>query len=493
MSQDLLFSYINNSLEILSDLDDAAETGRDALIEAGMAQSSRELSVIQSFGKAMKNIGMGVLSANSQISDQNAEFFVKTYMLAQGFHEIDDGFAEDEDTISSLLEKTKQLARVTRERVRVEQLKDPGYRELHVPDALLDLSAYDYLYGTAHSITFSHILIGFARLCADHDERVTEEEAVHLRELSERLQSAQSAIDDIFSIIHKDKATISDLTKNEGILDAAKSTIAIDQINELIGIPEVKREIANVINSAEINRIRISKGLPETASIGHFVFHGKPGTGKTTVARLLASALHSIGVLEKGHLVEVDRSGLVAGYVGQTAEKAKSVAESAIGGILFIDEAYTLAKGENDFGQEAIDTILKFMEDNRGKMAVVVAGYTANMSDFINSNPGLKSRFNKFIAFSDYTPSELVMIFDRLCDQSKMQLTSAARNKVLDIFSQLYESRDEGFANARLARNLFQDAIGNQANRLVSMGNITDDDLQTLVESDIQFNSHGLL
>jgi len=186
-------------------------------------------------------------------------------------------------------------------------------------------------------------------------------------------------------------------------------------------------------------------------------------------------------------MIETDRSGLVAGYVGQTALKVKEVTDKALGGILFIDEAYALSSNKEgwDYGQEAIDTLLKLMEDNRDDLIVVVAGYTEKMDDFLSSNPGLSSRFNKYLSFDDYTPSQLVSIFESICAKASFQLSPAAKEKLETLFTVLYESRDETFGNGRLARNLFERTINNQASRIVSIANINEQVLSTIEADDI--------
>ena len=220
----------------------------------------------------------------------------------------------------------------------------------------------------------------------------------------------------------------------------------------------------------------------------HLVFSGNPGTGKTTVARLISKIYYKIGVLSKGLFVEVDRSGLVGGYVGQTAIKVKEVVDSAIGGVLFIDEAYSLTsnKDNNDYGKEAIDTLLKLMEDNRDDLIVIVAGYTDLMEEFLESNPGLKSRFNKYIYFEDYNPKELFEIYQKMCNDSQFTIDDEAKSFVKDFFRNRYENRNENFANARDVRNFFEKTITNQANRLAKDSNISDKELFEIVLEDVQ-------
>ena len=262
----------------------------------------------------------------------------------------------------------------------------------------------------------------------------------------------------------------------------------LEELDALCGLDHVKKEVHSLINLVKIRKLREENGLPVPPMSLHMVFMGNPGTGKTTVARLLSGLYRAIGVLSKGQLVEVDRSGLVAGFVGQTALKTSEVIQKAIGGILFIDEAYALASGEvgNDFGREAIEVLLKGMEDHRRDLVVIVAGYTELMGRFISSNPGLESRFNKYLYFEDYTAEQMLNILGSLCQKHSYTLSEEAKEKATRLLVALYEDRNENFGNARDVRNLFEKAIEAQANRLSALPSPTKEDLMTLLPEDFE-------
>ena len=256
------------------------------------------------------------------------------------------------------------------------------------------------------------------------------------------------------------------------------------ELDSYVGMDAIKTEVRSLINMVQVYNLRREHALPTTDMSLHMVFSGNPGTGKTTVARIMSRIYHSLDILSKGQLVEVDRSGLVAGYVGQTALKTQKVIEKAMGGVLFIDEAYALnGKSENDFGQEAIDTILKAMEDHRDDLVVIVAGYTELMDRFIHSNPGLESRFNRFLMFEDYTPEQMVAIFKMQCKKGCYVLAQGTEELVRDFIAE--ESADDSFGNARGVRNLFEHILVAQNNRLAKMENVTRDDLMQILPDDV--------
>lgn len=271
----------------------------------------------------------------------------------------------------------------------------------------------------------------------------------------------------------------------EEALPPEKIEDLLAELDSYVGLAMIKEEVHNLINMVTVYKMRQEHGLPTTDMSLHMVFSGNPGTGKTMVARLMARIYHSLGILSKGQLVEVDRSGLVAGYVGQTAIKTKKVIDKAMGGVLFIDEAYALNSGsESDFGQEAIDTLLKAMEDHRDDLVVIVAGYTDLMDRFIHSNPGLESRFNRFLLFEDYKPDELMDIFRMRCKKGCYEVTPDAEPLIRDYINE--ENGDpETFGNGRGVRNIFENILVAQNNRLAKTENITREDLMKLTAEDV--------
>lgn len=373
-----------------------------------------------------------------------------------------------------------------------------------------NLTETDARRGTANSRIFVRMLTNILLYLAAVDDEVTMAEAEYITECSDKL----AAICDGANVA-KSKAPINaadyvtsgepPFTALSGVSAAAGETKTEEktaaqptpeperpsleelmaELEGLVGLSTVKREVKSLMNLIKVRRLREENGLPNSAMSLHMVFLGNPGTGKTTVARLMAGLYAAIGALSKGQLVEVDRSGLVAGYVGQTALKTQEVIQSALGGVLFIDEAYSLAAGgENDFGREATETLLKAMEDHRDDLVVIVAGYDAPMEKFINSNPGLQSRFNKYMYFPDYNGEELMAMFRMRCEKNGYRFTEDAEKYAEEFFADMYENRDDNFGNGRDVRNRFEDIISRQANRLAAMDAPTRDDLMTITKED---------
>ena len=319
-----------------------------------------------------------------------------------------------------------------------------------------------------------------------HIDGLTDEDIEYYKELSK--ERPDVAVDMLLSG-GEDKISKEDIPdemlpeENEESLDDV-----LEELNQLVGLEVVKKEVNSLVNLIQIRKIRQSRGMKQPPMSLHLVFSGNPGTGKTTVARLLSKIYAKLGILSKGHLVETDRSGLVGAYLGQTAIKTQEVIQSAMGGILFIDEAYTLAPKNNDdsYGQEAIDTILKAMEDHRDDLIVIVAGYPKLMENFIHSNPGLESRFNKYLFFEDYNPEELYGIFISMCENSSLKLDPKADDYLKGLCEDIYNTRGDNFANARQIRNIFENVLTAQANRLSNDEDITDDELMTILLEDFE-------
>lgn len=280
------------------------------------------------------------------------------------------------------------------------------------------------------------------------------------------------------------------LPENMQELDAelnAKLDELLKELNSMIGLDSVKKEVTNLVNKLNISKLRVEQGFDPLPIEMHLVFTGNPGTGKTTVARLLAKIYHALGILEKGHLVETDRSGLVAGYMGQTAEKVQEVVESALGGVLFIDEAYSLFNGsKEDFGKEAIDTLVKAMEDHRDNLIVIVAGYTDEMKEFMDANPGLQSRFNTYIHFPDYEAFDLVSILIEMCRKTQYAIAPEAVKYIFHYFENTLEHKDKNFGNARDVRNYMKHIMDRQIERISKNGVNSKMDLVTIRLADVE-------
>ena len=324
---------------------------------------------------------------------------------------------------------------------------------------------------------YAEIIYRFATVIAEADGIVTEEEE---KQLSGIYQLLHDPIPD------EEQKNYANVKKNELTETHVSIENILAELNDLVGLQAVKEEINTLINFIKVQKDREKSGLKTSPMSYHIVFTGNPGTGKTTVARIVAKLYKHLGILSEGHLVETDRSGLIAEYLGQTAPKVNKTVNSALNGILFIDEAYALVgEDKDDFGREAVATLIKRMEDDRDKLVVILAGYTAEMETFINSNPGLQSRFNRYIEFPDYAPDELLAIFESKCKQSEYQLTTEALAKAKLMFERAYLQRTKSFGNARLVRNMFEKTIERQANRIAKIAVLTKDKLTTIEADDI--------
>ena len=276
--------------------------------------------------------------------------------------------------------------------------------------------------------------------------------------------------------------------KDSVVVNPVLDTDPYQELDDLIGLDNVKQEVKSLANFVRLQKQRQEKGLKTPKLSYHLVFTGSPGTGKTTVARIVARIYKDLGILKKGHTVETDRSGLVANYVGQTATKTNAIVDSALNGVLFIDEAYALVpeNSSQDYGQEAISTLLKRMEDDRDKLVVIIAGYTNEMKRFIDSNPGLQSRFNRYINFPDYSAGELVKIFHMYMKKNQYTISDEADEILKEKLEYAVEHKDRNFGNARYVRNIFEKSIQAQANRLEGKTGLSDRQLTEITVADIE-------
>jgi hypothetical protein len=381
------------------------------------------------------------------------------------------------------------------------------------PVSVSYLETYDSRHGTNFADRARRALFQFANLVIKSDGTVTTVERAALSELKGTLypygvttkgsrsnvnEKTRREDDGVRSHESNAGASEGDIEVEEELPPPRPLEELLAELDALVGLERVKADVRQLINFLKVQKLREEQGLKSLPASRHLVFYGNPGTGKTTVARLVSQIYRTLGVLRRGHLVETDRAGLVAGYVGQTAMKVRDAVRRALGGVLFIDEAYALTSGgANDFGQEAVETLLKMMEDHRDDLVVIVAGYTGRMQDFLDSNPGLRSRFNKRLRFDDYGVEQLTHIFKNFCAKADFKLAEGAEKELASVFNILTASRDETFGNARAARNLFEATLSKQANRLVSLPKVDREILSTIEPPDIpvheELRSSGIL
>lgn len=363
-------------------------------------------------------------------------------------------------------------------------------KEIKLPSGFI-LKALQTKSNAYLSKSYKEFITQFSQGIVGADQNISTHEMSSISEIiSEITTNSFGEINENNSALNSKKINTFELGKVEDKNLQSRENIdeVLGELDSYTGMEGIKKDVRSLINLLKIQKQREKQGLSIVKPSLHMVFTGPPGTGKTTVARIMGRVFKALGVLEKGHIIETDRSGLVAGYVGQTAIKVDEIIQKSCDGILFIDEAYTLSPsdGGDTFGQEAIDTLLKRMEDHRDSLVVIVAGYEEEMQRFIESNPGFKSRFNKYISFDDYRPDELIEIFITIVNKNKY-IASGELIELLRIkFLELYNSRTKSFGNGRVVRNVFEKIIENQSNRLAMInGSISDIELQTLLPEDL--------
>ena len=395
---------------------------------------------------------------------KSKESFVLHYIIAKKKGFVVDDYAQHAIFYSpKLIDQYKKI---------IVQL-GPEADEAIEAETTLYLSTLLNLFNKDLDIEYRSSLYRFASIVVKIDGKVSQKEEAALK----RIMVSPPENTELSQVEHIPTIDESNDTSVETALQA---------LNELTGLTAVKAEINTLINFIKVQKAREETGLKTTSLSLHIVFTGNPGTGKTTVARIVAQIYKALGVLTQGQLIETDRSGLIAEYVGQTAVKVNTTVDSALNGVLFIDEAYSIVGDKDDsFGKEAVSTLIKRMEDDRKNLIVILAGYTEQMNTFIETNPGFKSRFNRYIDFSDYTPEELLAIYNSMSLKLDFVLTDKAKLKLEQVLKDAYTNRDETFGNGRYVRNLFEKSMEMQANRIAGIGKLTKDLLRTIEEIDI--------
>jgi Holliday junction resolvasome RuvABC ATP-dependent DNA helicase subunit len=449
-------------------------------LTSGLAEAVRRF--VDDLTPAVVELGAAVPTIREQALE--GDVALEAYQIASSMIDADGLHTDNE--ILAMVESfgarlPTQLGHATPGEIRTAGLFSGTRKWVDAPSSMFQLLVdADRKHGTRHANAYYERAMAIAHEVCSTDAHVSHLELASL----ERLRST------LLAPLQQAPAT----TGGPAAKEAAPSEPELPpmrpieelfaELDALVGLAPVKGEIKMVADLVAVQKLRAERKLPVADTSRHLVFTGNPGTGKTTVARLLAQIYRTLGVVSKGHLIETDRAGMVAGFIGQTATKVDEVVQSALGGILLIDEAYSLARGDDrDFGQEAIDALVKRMEDHRDDLVVIVAGYPAEMAMFIDSNPGLRSRFPKSVHFPDYTTDELVAIFKGMCEKNGYTADDAAITAVRGRIDRI--DRGKGFGNGRLVRNLFEATIGVQASRVVKIKDITDEQLVALTAADV--------
>lgn len=475
-------NYLNNIMALLHQVDSYVNVKYDYIINWGT-----EVNLYESYDYSFDTISVGKYIVKSQkcvISDIQAELSISRDRVLKALKVLEDKniIQTEGRTRKVLIQKESDLLRalrgesIVKGNIDISQTISPNHTPVVQTDDII----------LPHSEKYDPLLLEAAKYVVT--EQVSALSALQ-RKFEVGYRRALKICDQLVEIgvwgtmngEERHEILVKDLKQLKEILKShqaepspSKLKSSTSELDALVGLASVKEEIKTLSNFIKIQQKRKEQGLKSSSVSYHCVFTGNPGTGKTTVARIVAQIYKDLGILSKGHLVETDRAGLVAEYVGQTAVKTNKIIDSALDGVLFIDEAYSLIGTGQDYGKEAIATLLKRMEDNRDRLVVILAGYSKEMQDFINTNPGLQSRFNRYIEFPDYSAEELLQIFEKNVEKFDYKLQNEVRQAMKEFFHNAVENKDANFGNARFVRNIFEKTLEKQANRLS-----TDPDLDT--------------
>ena len=474
--------YLNNIMALLHQVDSYVNVKYDYIINW-----DTEVNLYESYDYSFDIISVGKYIVKSQkcvISDIQAELSISRDRVLKALKVLEDKniIQKEGRTRKVLIQKESDLLRalrgesIVKGNIDISQTISPNHTPVVQTDDII----------LPHSEKYDPLLLEVAKYVVT--EQVSALSALQ-RKFEVGYRRASKICDQLVEIgvwgtmngeegheiLVKDLKQLKEILKShQAEPSPSKLKSSTSELDTLVGLASVKEEIKTLSNFIKIQQKRKEQGLKSSSVSYHCVFTGNPGTGKTTVARIVAQIYKDLGILSKGHLVETDRAGLVAEYVGQTAVKTNKIIDSALDGVLFIDEAYSLIGTGQDYGKEAIATLLKRMEDNRDRLVVILAGYSKEMQDFINTNPGLQSRFNRYIEFPDYSAEELLQIFEKNVEKFDYKLQNEVRQAMKEFFHNAVENKDANFGNARFVRNIFEKTLEKQANRLS-----TDPDLDT--------------